>query len=847
MERLSPSCPFVLIPKYFGDEFFTKQQKLLPVIHEKLFDNMSNLTNTISVKLNSFASANRNTIPFTVGLINTRSIKNKIISLTESLESKHIQVCCITETWVIDSDVVTFSEFSDKGLKFFNQPRSGRRGGGVGLLCKKSFDVLRVNGPSFSTFEYLMVSLTVNNRKRLLCTVYRTGVLCTAEKSQFLSEIDCLLLFLQDRKEMVVVCGDFNLHVNDINSKIAQDFLDCMESFGFIQLINSPTHTAKATLDLFFVKHPELVKTVTIYDDDILLSDHFLIVVAFNFPTNHTQKFKICTYRDTKSLNINCFLNDLGNLLSSSIISDKRLCCTDDQTQYLMDKITSVLNCHAPTVHKTKLVSSKTFTTDEIREVKRKKRIAERKFYKTRAPDDKFALKLASDKVVQVVRMCENRFYSSKLSAVRKDPKSVYKIVNHLFNKDNEQILPQHLCKEDLANKFAIFFTEKIEKIRCLIVEETHKQPINSSLSTVLSPSSNHSSSYSLLESFRPMDKETVASLMLSTANKYTSVDDIPVDILKSITPTVSDYVLMIVNSSFNEGVFPQIFKLSHVTPIIKNKRGDIDALSNYRPINDLSFFSKVLEKCALYQLREHLIRNNLNFDYQSAYKADHSCETALLRIYDDLLGMLKPKTCIVMVFLDFSSAFDTIDHSVLLGKLETQFHITGRALSWFRSFLSGRSFSVKISNNFSGYYPIKYGVPQGSVLGPAIFSLYSQEINLIIRSYGFHMHMFADDIQIYFESNNPNDQFVNLQNCMRDIKAWASKNFLKLNEEKTKMMYVSTKRPNVHLSSTPFNFEPLVKNLGFYLDPFLDFKSQINKVCQTGFFLLTSIYKQFP
>jgi hypothetical protein len=269
--------------------------------------------------------------------------------------------------------------------------------------------------------------------------------------------------------------------------------------------------------------------------------------------------------------------------------------------------------------------------------------------------------------------------------------------------------------------------------------------------------------------------------------------------------------------------------------------------LSNYRPVISPPFLSKTIEKYVFIQLKGHLEENDLYFKYQSAYKANHSCETALLKIYEDVLCSLKPNTGIVMVFLDFSAAFDTISHNILLQKLSSQFLVKGTALAWFESFLKGRSFAVNIDNNISKSFLVTQGVPQGSVLGPVLFSLYSQEVSNIVNSYNFNIHIFADDIQIYFQCDNSNSQCTKLEKCLQEINEWARSNFLKLNPDKTKFLAISGRRSNPAIFSNfsnHFSFESKVKNLGFFLDSSLDFTAQISRVCQTGFSLLKNLWR---
>ena len=144
----------------------------------------------------------------------------------------------------------------------------------------------------------------------------------------------------------------------------------------------------------------------------------------------------------------------------------------------------------------------------------------------------------------------------------------------------------------------------------------------------------------------------------------------------------------MTVNQSLYTGIFPSCLKQSHITPIIKDSKGDPESLLNYRPVIDLSFLSKILEKTVLRQLIPHLETNSLLHPHQSAYKKNHSCETALLKIYEDLLKMSKPKSFVFILFLDFTAAFDTVNHSILFNKLQHQFLIKETALNWFKSFL---------------------------------------------------------------------------------------------------------------------------------------------------------------
>ena len=485
-------------------------------------------------------------------------------------------------------------------------------------------------------------------------------------------------------------------------------------------------------------------------------------------------------------------------------------------------------------------MSSKLFTNSEIKLARREKRKAERKFLKTLSPFDKIQFKLARKRLIQTVRIGQREFYKNKFCTARGNTKATYQVINHLLYKNQVKALPDIDDKQILANKFAKFFNEKISN---LVKEIENSQTSNMLVTEVCNPECLS------LSKFTPVDSLYLQELINKTNNKFSSVDNIPPVLLDGIQKTLLNKILNIVNLSLTEGIFPEPLKTGHITPVIKNAKGDINSLFNYRPIFDLSFVSKLIEKCVLHQLQNHMEVNKLTFKLQSAFKKMHSCETALLKIYNDILTELGPNQHSMMLFLDFSSAFDTVNHKILLKKLEHQFNIKGSALNWFKSYLENRKFKVKVNNHFSDCMDIGHGVPQGSVLGPALFSNYTQELHLITDSYGLNVHMFADDIQIYctVDGENLEKKKADLINCLNDIVKWSKSNYLKLNEDKTKFLVVSKKMPPIlqsMIANSSFNMEKVVKNLGFIVDRSLNFSAQINQVCRKGFNLLRNLWR---
>ena len=179
------------------------------------------------------------------------------------------------------------------------------------------------------------------------------------------------------------------------------------------------------------------------------------------------------------------------------------------------------------------------------------------------------------------------------------------------------------------------------------------------------------------------------------------------------------------INDSLLSGCVPICLKSAAVTPLIKKLNLDQNDLKNYRPILQLPFISKVLEKIVSAQMLEYMSLNDLHEPLQSAYKPGHSTETAILRVKNDIDHALGNRKGVLLVLLDLSAAFDTVDHSILLRRMTTYLGMSDRVQEWFKSYLSGRTQHVVVSESSSDPISLSVGVPQGSVLGPQLFSIY--------------------------------------------------------------------------------------------------------------------------
>ena len=219
----------------------------------------------------------------------------------------------------------------------------------------------------------------------------------------------------------------------------------------------------------------------------------------------------------------------------------------------------------------------------------------------------------------------------------------------------------------------------------------------------------------------------------------------------------------------------------------------------NYRPVSNLSFLSKILEKSVAKRLNAHIEEHMLSNHAQSAYKRFHSTETALLKIHNDIICNMDNGKVTALTLLDVSAAFDTIDNATILERLHGHFGSSGTVLQWFKSYISNRQQRVHIDGSLSCPQDLHFGVPQGSVLGPFLFCLYTTSMSKIITTHGVshHNYMYADGTQVYIElsQSDTHKSISSLSDCLTNISLWMQSSNLKLNSVKTEFIIIGTKQ----------------------------------------------------
>ena len=288
------------------------------------------------------------------------------------------------------------------------------------------------------------------------------------------------------------------------------------------------------------------------------------------------------------------------------------------------------------------------------------------------------------------------------------------------------------------------------------------------------------------------------------------------------------------------------------MTPLFKKPNCD-RIFKNYRPVSNLPYASKLIESAVANQLKSYLVANNLIPVNQSAYRAGHSTETALLKVQNDILLSMDSGNVVALTLLDLSAAFDTIDHVILLKRLKTDMGIDGTVLKWIASYLSDRSQCVSIDGITSKKRDLKFGVPQGSVLGPLLFSVYIQPLCALAQKHGLQLHSYADDQQVYISFKPvPQSETLAVNKLCRGIEAikkWMFLNKLALNADKTEFILFGSRvqlaklqTESILIDSVAISSVNVVRNLGVWFNSSMNMEEQVKQLCSSVFYHLRCI-----
>jgi len=786
--------------------------------------------------------------------LNVRSVKNKSTSICDFMQSNNADLLALTETWLgtaIDKSVI--SEITPDGYQILHVPRKDKLGGGVALIHKSNVDVKRSKPiQTYSHFELLECNVAVQKNRFRLCVVYRPPPSRTnkLKNSTFFDEWTEFIDRLAVIQEELVITGDLNFHLDNEEACDTRKFLETLRDHGLVQHIRGPTHNRGHTLDVVITRENSLIlQKVPSVQDPFLCDrkgnpsgDHLALFSALEISKPPKER-KVVTYRKLRDINTNDLIDDLIN---TEIIQNKERPLEDLVNSYTSE-LSSIVDKHAPLKSKNLILRPNTeWYTDELRAAKRNRRKAERRMRKTNLTIHHQIFREACITTNQLLLQCKKDYFSNKISEIGHDQKQLHRLTNDLMGNKREVFLPEHEDDKLLADKFCEFFVGKISTIR------DNLSTTNNSSTDCNFMRADTKFEGNQLTSFSTASCDEIRKIILASPTKSCELDPLPTKLLKQCLDYLLPAITSIVNKSLSQICVPTPFKRAVVRPLLKKSNLDKEVLKNYRPVSNLPFISKILEKVVATRLENHINSHSLHDHAQSAYRAGHSTETALLRVHHDIACALDNNCCAVLLMLDLSAAFDTIDHTILLNRLEFSFGITDDALLWLKSYLTERTQCVSIGSVQSNDIELCFGVPQGSVLGPKLFCMFSKPVSEICRRHGMSYHSYADDTQVY-QVIKPlgdwSDLSNRLENCLSDISAWMSINMLKLNQDKTELIVFAPKQQVKQLSNFQLTFDgtvltdvSCVKNLGFFFDKTLSMEHQASAITKSCFHQIRNI-----
>lgn len=774
---------------------------------------------------------------FTAAHLNVRSLPKNIGEFSEIINKTNFDVVAVSETWLTKNtpkDRYTLDNFN-----IFRRDRSNKRGGGCALFCRNHYQAKIIKTPCDKEIpEMLWLEVKVANKNVAVGVLYKQPKI---PHSVFVNLYESLV-GIYAKYEHTILLGDFNVNFLELNSPSTKSLLDnFVEPFSLKQLINKPTRItdkSKTLIDLIFVNKPSNVIFSGCCDAPGV-SDHHFTYLAYSLKKEKFKPFSI-TKRDFKNIDWPKFNHDLEfmpweNVLTVSEINNKVI--------ILENLIHSILDKHAP--YKTFKVTKKD-ATPWVNNSDIKKHMDLRDNFKNdynatgnQEFFDKF--KALRNKVTAMRRVEQIKLFNENLNNNIKNSRDFYNAAKKL------NVIPpknEHVRVNFSANKLNSAF---VSNNNAIIDEDLINEQIRQLYSN--NPPCIHTFR------FQPVIEQEVNKIVRGLKSNSCGVDNINSFVLKLIINRISSVITDIINTSFEQKVFPDKWKKAIIKPIPKSAFPIKE--SDFRPISLLCTLSKIIEKLVQKQICEYLNKHSLLDPYQSAYKPNHSCTTAHLKITEDILEAFDDSEVSLLVLLDFSKAFDTVNHRLLLEKLSI-LGFQSDALDWIKSYLSNRQQKVLTENDESTWSNITNGVPQGSILGPLLFSILVSDIRQYIHWGSYHSY--ADDLQ-YYLSMKPCDANSNIKLVNQDLERisnYCKNSALRINEDKCYFMFLGS-RPgiksinnlvldNISINNIPIKRVEHVKNLGLTYDEILSWKKQVNLGVSKamGNFVCISRFKKF-
>ena len=673
--------------------------------------------------------------------------------------------------------------------------------------------------------EAVFVEILVGTKKLCVAACYRPP-----NNSNINSFKDSLCSKLADISTIshdILLCGDVNFDLLKIcTDPVAADFYDSLSSVSMIPTITKPTrltdNSASLIDNIFLPNIRDAHAGILTFD----ISDHFPVFVFYgglqNFSKNKTERAKYRLINDSTLAN---FKNKLSALSFNEIINSE----DPNDAFNKFDAIFSEEYELSFPIRSRKITNkdkSKPWISGNLLNLVRRKQNLYYLLKQGRLTTESY--NRFKNHVTSQIRIAKKNYFNGLLNSVKTNVKKTWYVINNLLTAGSSK--GRSSIKNLIYNGEAVCNDKEIASVFNNHFSSVGEKISNSFSNIRPSSATGHQTSSMF---FRQVTNVEVSKVIFSLKNKACGLYACPAKVIKYVEEIVSPVLTSIVNSSLVNGRFPDKLKIARVVPVYKG--GSSDLVDNFRPISILPLLSKIYEKLVKIQLLSFLSKYKILSDSQYGFREGFSTTHAILDHLQFIYDGLDNNFTVLSFYLDFSKAFDSVDHNVLLRKLEIC-GIRGRVNDWFRSYLTGRSQYVSINGINSNLSAISFGVPQGSILGPILFLIYINDFPKI--STFFKFNLFADDstLSCKIKSKDPNVIVDKMNMELKIISDWLNENKILINSDKSKYILFN-RHKNLVLPPMTFGNHTLspvnsIKFLGIFIDNNLNFNIHIQQIC---------------
>ncbi|MDW0176719.1 MAG: reverse transcriptase family protein, partial [Nitrososphaeraceae archaeon] len=742
--------------------------------------------------------------------INAQSLPAHYSEFINIFDNLPIHACLISETWLKPSLPSTL--YPLPGFSLLRNDRKLGRGGGVAIFLRNDLPYKIVSqSPTdrLSIMEYIFVEVSFHGTKVLLGVVYSPpGV-------SYHSHLEDLVYNYLPSYPHSIIMGDFNTDLYKCNSR-ASSLWDIVNSGNLTILPSFATHhidNCYSLLDLAITSSPERILFYSQLPAPGF-SHHDLLLLSYRLRSPKACP-KTFLSRNFRRIDPTSLLED-ANSYDWLAISD--LSTVDEKVHVFNEYVIKLYDKHAPLTRTRIKRKAAPWLNDIIRNLMAMRDRAKARYKANPVLEHWETFRVLRNRCTQMCRNAKKHYISTSIEQCT--PTNIWRFLSTIgIGKTREE----SGCQFD-ANLLNSFFA---------------KSP------TVFDPVTKLDALNSIIPSMADLKQFTIAdtseaevkSNLLAIKSKSSGSDGISIDALKPIIDVIVPTITDILNTSLATAIFPSEWKKAYIIPL--PKIACPTQPKDFRPISILPLLSKVFERIIHSQLVTFLNSHQLLDPFQSGFRSGHSTSTALVKVTDDIRLAMNNTQITILVLLDFSNAFNSVDFDILLARLKS-INVSQPSLDWFKSYLQGRRQCVKTSDTCSEWTDLVTGVPQGGVLSPLLFSLFIDSVVKTLRS---NYHLYADDLQIYLHSD-PDAISTAIDDINADlylISQWAQKMGLLINPSKSQAIIIGSQRlvskinmvnlPQLTLNGTAIPFSSTVKDLGLLIDQNLSWQPQVNDV----------------